>query len=81
MSNSYTPREMEMQFMLHFKLYFCNNILNKIILIIFLETMTEISVIIVQIISWILKHLAKAQFWEWTVFTFKSFLEEIESSG
>lgn len=79
--NSYTLREMGMKFMLHFKLYFYNNILKKMVLFLFLETMTEITVIVVQIISWILKHLAKSQFWEWTLLTSKSFLEEMQSSG
>lgn len=66
---------MGMQFILHVKLYFYNNILKKNIL--FLETVTDISVIIVRIISWIFKHLAKSQFWEWTLLPSISFLEEL----
>lgn len=63
--------------MLYFKLYFYNKILKKITLFLFFEPISEVSVIIVQIISWILKHLAKSQFWEWTPLTSKSFLEEM----
>lgn len=68
---------MVLQFLLNFKLYFYNKILKKMTLFLFLKTISEISVTIVQIISWILKHLAKSQFWEWTLLTSKSFLEEM----
>jgi len=36
--NSYTPREVGMQCMLHFKLYFYNNVLKKMVLFLLLET-------------------------------------------